>query len=57
MLAWARNRGGKIKRVFSLHFMGSFEKCNKHLEDGVGMKKVGPITKARVIELWGEEVL
>ena len=27
-----------------------------HLEDGVGIKKVGPITKARVIELWGEEV-
>ena len=53
--AWARDRGGKMRRGFSLCFMGSFEKM-LHLEDGVSMKKVVPITKARVIELWGEEV-
>ena len=27
-----------------------------HLEDGIGMKKVGMITKARVVELSGKEV-
>ena len=27
-----------------------------HLEDGIGMKKVGMITRARVVELSGKEV-
>ena len=27
-----------------------------HLEDGVGVKKAGLITKDRVVEPWGEEV-
>ena len=26
--AWARDRGGKMRRGFSLCFMGSFEKCS-----------------------------